>query len=261
MNLKMPSELGGAYSSGSQRARVISEAWFSQSFYCVACACDQLARQPNNCKALDFVCPQCRESYQLKVQKRQLGSTILDGAYGAALEAMRSNQWPNWILAHYRPTDWTVLELLLIPRFAFSESSVIPRKPLSTAARRAGWTGCKIDLTLIPRGLKIPVTKGNLTKPQAWVRDQFRLAKPLLELSWPQRGWALDVLNAIRASGWRKFSTSDAYSFEPSLQGLHPENRNVRAKIRQQLQVLRDLGFLVHVGKAFWRVAGSPMQP
>jgi len=28
------------------------------------------------------------------------------------------------------------------------------------------------------------------------------------------------------------------------LKALHPQNQNVRAKIRQQLQILRDLGLL-----------------
>jgi type II restriction enzyme len=31
------------------------------------------------------------------------------------------------------------------------------------------------------------------------------------------------------------------------LERLHPDNRNIKPKIRQQLQALRDLGFLLHV--------------
>jgi type II restriction enzyme len=34
------------------------------------------------------------------------------------------------------------------------------------------------------------------------------------------------------------------YAFEARLKALHPKNQNVRPKIRQQLQVLRDLGLL-----------------
>jgi type II restriction enzyme len=40
----------------------------------------------------------------------------------------------------------------------------------------------------------------------------------------------------------------DIYAFTRELEQLHPGNRHVRDKIRQQLQVLRDLGLLLHVG-------------
>jgi Dam-replacing HTH domain len=35
---------------------------------------------------------------------------------------------------------------------------------------------------------------------------------------------------------------------------LHPDNRHVRDKIRQQLQVLRDAKLLIHVGSGLWRL-------
>jgi hypothetical protein len=34
----------------------------------------------------------------------------------------------------------------------------------------------------------------------------------------------------------------EIHAYEPDLKALHPENRHVRDKIRQQLQVLRDRG-------------------
>ena len=36
------------------------------------------------------------------------------------------------------------------------------------------------------------------------------------------------------------FTLEDIYNAEPILQRLYPENRHIKAKIRQQLQVLRD---------------------
>jgi hypothetical protein len=62
-----------------------------------------------------------------------------------------------------------------------------------------------------------------------------------------------------RASGRSTFSTSsgplnkvdfslqDVYAFAAQLQELHPDNRHMRDKIRQQLQVLRDLGLIAFV--------------
>ncbi|MBI5242579.1 MAG: hypothetical protein HY922_02705 [Elusimicrobia bacterium] len=38
------------------------------------------------------------------------------------------------------------------------------------------------------------------------------------------------------------------------LSELHPNNRHVRPKIRQQLQVLRDLGFVAFLGRGRYRL-------
>jgi site-specific DNA-methyltransferase (adenine-specific) len=62
------------------------------------------------------------------------------------------------------------------------------------------------------------------------------------------------VANAIRRLGKTEFTTADAYVFTRELEQLHPDNRHVRDKIRQQLQVLRDLGLLLHLGRGEWRL-------
>jgi hypothetical protein len=51
-----------------------------------------------------------------------------------------------------------------------------------------------------------------------------------------------------------EFTTPDAYAFTRELEKLHPDNRKVRSKIRQQLQVLRDVGLLLHVERGVWRL-------
>ena len=97
-----------------------------------------------------------------------------------------------------------------------------------------------------------------------------------------QRGWTLEVLNivrqlcevgtadpAVRAPDRREipaalppvtphrgvptntFTTSDVYAFEQELEQLHPGNRNIKAKIRQQLQELRDQNLLLHIDRNF----------
>jgi len=52
------------------------------------------------------------------------------------------------------------------------------------------------------------------------------------------------VLKVIRRLNKTDFALSDVYQYEAELAAMHPSNRNVRPKIRQQLQVLRDLGFI-----------------
>jgi hypothetical protein len=52
------------------------------------------------------------------------------------------------------------------------------------------------------------------------------------------RSWTLDVLAALHSLGKREFTLDEAYSPAPGLSALHPANRHVGPKIRQQLQVL-----------------------
>lgn len=49
------------------------------------------------------------------------------------------------------------------------------------------------------------------------------------------------------------FSNEQIYYFEKELQEKYPENQNIRAKIRQQLQVLRDMGLIKHLGRSRWK--------
>jgi type II restriction enzyme len=69
-----------------------------------------------------------------------------------------------------------------------------------------------------------------------------------------ERGWTLDVLKVIRSLGKSEFSNNDVYAFTSQLEKLHPNNRHVKDKIRQQLQVLRDRGFLVQVSRGVWAI-------
>lgn len=63
----------------------------------------------------------------------------------------------------------------------------------------------------------------------------------------------MDVLNCVNKIPVHVFSLEDMYSFEPELQNKHPENHNVKPKIRQQLQLLRDRGFIEFLGNGMYR--------
>jgi len=67
-----------------------------------------------------------------------------------------------------------------------------------------------------------------------------------------------DVLACVREIRKPEFALTDAYAFEKRLGALHRHNRNVRPKIRQQLQVLRDRGVLEFLGRGRYRVLLPP---
>jgi type II restriction enzyme len=70
----------------------------------------------------------------------------------------------------------------------------------------------------------------------------------------PQSGWTSDVLAVVRSLNKADFLLSDVYDHEKELAKLHPNNDHVRAKIRQQLQILRDLGLLEFLGDGRYRI-------
>ena len=61
-------------------------------------------------------------------------------------------------------------------------------------------------------------------------------------------GWMMDVLNCVNSLSSDIFTAADIYQFEAELKDKHPKNNHIRPKIRQQLQVLRDNGFVQFLG-------------
>jgi type II restriction enzyme len=252
MNLSMPAHLVSNYKSAAQQARVVSEAWGQTNLYCPNCQSPHLSSAPNNTAAVDYFCPTCDLPFQLKSKSSPIGDRIVDAAYEAMRRAIEGDSTPNLYALHYERMSWRVRNLILVPYFAFSISAIEARKPLAPHARRAGWVGCNIVLKNIPPDARIKlVTDGVPVSPQL-VRESFHRLKPLEEIGSKERGWTLDVLRIVRSIGKSEFSNNDAYQFAPQLEKLHPNNRHVRDKIRQQLQVLRDRGFLVQVERGTW---------
>jgi type II restriction enzyme len=169
-------------------------------------------------------------------------------------EAILKRRAPNILALHYDAARWTVENLILVPSFAFSLSCVEKRKPLRASAERAGWVGCNILLVNIPSDARISVVLNGKPSLPALVRRQYARLRPLETLKADARGWTLDVLNIVRGLGRREFTLADVYARAAALARLHPQNLHVRDKIRQQLQVLRDLGFLEFLGGGCYQV-------
>ena len=253
MILQCRVELSQSYRSASQIARVLTEDWCTRQLYCAACTSDRLVSSKVNTPAVDLVCPQCEQRFQLKSFKTWGQKKIVDAAYASMMRAIRSDNVPNLIILQYS-TSWLVENLMLVPSVFFTESVIEKRPPLSLTARRAGWIGCNILLHRVPPDGKISVVAAGSLVPQGEVRGEFSRVRKQAEVPPFVRGWTLDVLGAVRKLGKARFSLQELYQFEPELQSLHPRNQNVRPKIRQQLQVLRDLGLINFTGPGGYEV-------
>lgn len=253
MNLQCRTELATNYKSGAQIARVLTEEWAARELYCPACDSDRLSPSRVNTPAIDFECPACTQPFQLKSLKNWNPRKVVDAGYDAMIRAIRADRVPNLLVLQYS-SGWIIRNLMLIPRVFFSESAIEKRKPLGAAARRAGWIGCNILLSQIAPDGKIAMICEGSPVSEEKVRNEFSRIKKLAEVPPSVRGWTLDVFRAVRRLGKSHFSLGDVYDFESDLQIAHPLNRNVRPKIRQQLQVLRDLGLIEFAMRGTYRI-------
>lgn len=257
MNLQMDFAAVTKFKSASQQARVLTEYWAEQNLYCVNCTADKLLPFPPNTQALDFACKQCSALYQLKSQKSPIGPRIVDAGYTSMCRSILSNRTPNLVILHYDRASWKIHDAILVPSFGFTLSAVEARRPLAATARRAGWIGCNILLKNIPPDLRIPLVIQDGSVSRLLVRSQYASMSSLRSLDVTKRGWLLDVLNIARSLGKPEFSINDLYSCEAELEKIHPRNHHVRAKIRQQLQKLRDMGLLAFLGEGQYRLRQS----
>jgi len=248
VNLQLPTVGLDRYRSASQRARVGTESWGAVNFFCPACESPRLNVAPRNTVAVDYFCPSCESPFQLKSQSKPLGTRIVDAAYSEMKRAILEDRTPNLFVLHYDFDAWAVRTVLLVPHFAFALSAVERRKPLAATARRAGWVGCNILLDKIPVHARISVVSEGTPHTPREVRSSYNRLRPLEKLQVEKRGWTLDVLQVVQSLGKLEFTLSDVYAYADALARLHPNNLHVRDKIRQQLQVLRDLGLLTFLG-------------
>ena len=243
IDLCMDPSCSNGLKSNCQIARRVTEGWASKNLYCPSCDSDRVQSTRHNTEAVDFTCPHCSAAYQLKASRAWNERKIPDAGFHAMMRALSSDSVPNLLLMQYT-ANWYVRNLMIVPSFFFSPAAIEKRKPLAPTARRAGWVGCNILLSKIADIGKIRVVSNGQPAEVSAVRTQYASVRPLAKLNVEVRGWTLDVLRLVRNLGQQNFSIKDAYQFAPELSRLHPKNRNVRPKIRQQLQVLRDLGFI-----------------
>jgi type II restriction enzyme len=247
-------ETQAAYTSGSQSARVWTEEWVRRELYCPNCGCSKLEKFPNNRPVADFRCGDCSEEFELKSQKAKFGVRVNDGAYRTMSERIVSNNNPHFFMLNYSLSDFGVTNLFVVPKHYFVPDILEKRKPLAATARRAGWTGCNILLSQIPASGKIFLVRDKQPLPKKAVLEAWKRTLFLRDESSKSRGWLLDVMNCVESIGKREFQIEDVYAFEERLNCLYPNNRNVKPKIRQQLQYLRDKGYLDFLSRGSYRL-------
>ncbi|MFC1901786.1 DpnI domain-containing protein [Chloroflexota bacterium] len=255
MNLFFETQLADDYKSPSQKVRVLTEHWVDNQVYCPNCGHSNIDRYENNKPVADFFCPHCKEDYELKSKKVAIGDKIVDGAYHTMIERLHSSNNPSLFLLSYDLQNFEVLNFLVIPKHFFIPEIIEERKPLAPTARRAGWVGCNILLQGIPQTGKIFFVKNHQPEPKGKVLAEWKKTLFLREeKETSAKGWLLDVMNCIESLGNKEVSLDEVYSFVDMLGKRHPENKHIKDKIRQQLQILRDKGYLEFIERGRYRL-------
>ena len=237
-------ELYSRYKSNSQRARVMPEAWYTNNMYCPCCLNKSLIKFPDNNKAADFYCVNCKNKFETKASSNKFSKRVVDGEYNTMIAALSSDNAPNFFLMQYSRDDWAIKNLHVVPNFFISSFMIEKRNELSSNARRKGWIGCNILINNIPDEGKIFVVKNEKEIDMNTVNKLYKKTIFLKSKDPKVRGWTLDVWRCIRDLDKQDFALADLYTFKDRLKELHPDNHHVDDKIRQQLQLLRDNGIL-----------------
>ena len=247
MNLVFDKQLAISYKSNSQKIRVMSETWIERNVFCPYCGNSRISKLANNIPVADFKCKCCGEIFELKSKKGRFGKEVADGAYDTMIERITSYSNPDLFLLQY--DEFNVTDLIVVPKFFFVPDIIKKRRPLSPTAKRAGWTGCNIIYDKIPFQGKIEIIKDRTEIDKKVVINNYHKAINLKIDNISNRGWLFDVLNCVNKITSYYFSLNDVYEFADDLHKNHINNNNIEAKIRQQLQILRDKGYIEFLGR------------
>lgn len=242
------------FTNNSQNARVWTERWVADWMFCANCGNPRLSQLPANRPIADFFCPSCSDQYELKSQKKAFGAKMANGAYATKIERLSSATNPNLMLLSYDHTRAEVRSVCIVPKHFFVPEIVERRPPLKPTARRAGWVGSNILLGRIPESGRIFVLRDGVLAQRDEVLAKWQQTLFLRQAGVEARGWLIEVMKAVEMIGQSEFEIEDVYAYEQHLSAIYPNNNNVRPKIRQQLQVLRDNGYLEFVGRGRYRL-------
>jgi type II restriction enzyme len=254
MNLVLNKDLAKQYKSNSQKIRVISELWAEENIFCPNCG-SKIKNLENNKKVSDFLCEKCLENYEQKASQKKFQGKVISSEYKTIVERLSSKNKPHFFFLHYLIGNYSVNDFFVVPKYFFIPEIIEKRKELSENARRKGWVGSYILFSKIPDSGKIYYIENGKEFSKKEILTKWRKTAFLKDIKKDElKGWILDIMNCIDSLNKKEFSLQDIYDFESDLKIVHPENKHIKDKIRQQLQFLRDKNYLDFVGQGKYKL-------
>ena len=131
--------------------RINSEAvelYVEDKIRCPECG-SMLRKLPANTPSKDFDCTKCCKAIQVKFKRSDIikdlskeNNKISGAAYKPTM--LNINKDIDWYIVYLKSN--VICGLVRIKSMFINEANIIPRRPLSNTARRAGWQGCYLSI-------------------------------------------------------------------------------------------------------------------
>ena len=120
---------------------------------CPLCKETSLQKYKTNEKSKDIKCEACTGQFQIKAtkhtKKNQSSLKLLGAEYKTTCSSIKENTIHYLVVLYsFVHNKYTMDDILFIDCANINESCIIPRKPLSSTAVRAGWQGCMLVFTV-----------------------------------------------------------------------------------------------------------------
>ena len=136
-------------------SRIVGEAgeyYIKSKIRCVRCNDNNFEKCKTNEQSKDLICISCNQKYQVKAKsvtqkqviniKNKKKFKTIGGEYSTTLKNI--NEQIDYIIILYEKQSYKIINILYIKNENINSVCIIPRKPLSITAKRAGWQGCNI---------------------------------------------------------------------------------------------------------------------
>ena len=135
--------------------RIVGEAceqYIKKNIKCLRCNDINYEKCKTNEQSKDLICISCNQKFQIKgknVTQKQVQNiknknafNTIGGEYSTTIKNI--NQQIDYLIILYEKQSYKILNILYIKTENINYTCIMPRKPLSITAKRAGWQGCKI---------------------------------------------------------------------------------------------------------------------
>ena len=155
--IKRVKEQNPLWKSNSRIIGRAAEIYSCEKIKCINCNEINWLECSINEKSKDQICKNCGKKYQIKSKKITQNSyhtvkkkcelKTIGAEYNATLKSIESQI--DYIIILYEKITYNILDIIHVQSKDITKDNVIPRKPLTKNARRAGWKGCHLYFTNI----------------------------------------------------------------------------------------------------------------
>ena len=233
---------------------MLTEFWTANNIFCPICW-SALVQHKIDKPVNDLFCRDCKADFELKSSKGNLWKTIPWWAYDIMMKEMANNPMHLFILKYAK--DYTIKNFLVVPKYFFIPE-IIQKRNTSKVKQKNWkirlWTWWNILFDKIPESWKIHYISNWTYKTRTEILKEWEKVKFLEKEKSSSKGWIFDIMICIEKLNKREFTLQDIYAFENELKLKHPKNNNIKPKIRQQLQFLRNKKYLEFIEKWKYKV-------